>query len=102
MRADAADGVGVVRELHRRADLTLVCTSAPGCEGTAILATQDSGAVLFFSTATSFPAAALGADSISSRVQLVIPNGFTDARGEYALELLRRRPGLRAGFEAAA
>ena len=101
LHADAADSVGVVRALRRRADLTLVCTSVPGCEGTAILATQDSGAVLFFSTATAFPAAALGADSISSRAELVIPNGYTDDRGEYALDLLRRRPELRAGFEAA-
>jgi L-erythro-3,5-diaminohexanoate dehydrogenase len=71
----------------------------PGCEGTAILATSDSGAVLFFSTATAFPAAALGADSLSSRTQLIIPNGYTDDRGAYALSLLRRQPALRTAFE---
>jgi L-erythro-3,5-diaminohexanoate dehydrogenase len=92
--ADAADTLAVLRELSEPADLTLVCTSVPGCEGTAIAATRDSGTVLFFSTATSFAAAALGADGISSRVKLVIPNGYTDDRGAYALELLRRRPGL--------
>jgi L-erythro-3,5-diaminohexanoate dehydrogenase len=97
---DATDPVGTVAQLRRhglpRADLTLVCTSAPGCEGTAILATDDAGAILFFSTATSFPAAALGADSVSSRTRLVIPNGYTDDRGGYALDLLRRSAPLRS------
>jgi len=102
VRADATDSVAVVRALGRlgvpRADRTFLCTSVPGCEGTAILATRDSGTVLFFSTATSFPAAALGADSLSSRTQLVIPNGYTDDRGAYALGLLRRLPALRVAF----
>ena len=103
IRHDATDAVGALEALLRhglpRADLTLVCTTVPGCEGTAILATDEAGAVLFFSTATSFPAAALGADSISSRTRLIIPNGYTDDRGSYALDLLRRSPALRAVFE---
>ena len=56
--------------------------------------------MLFFSTATSFPAAALGADSVSSTTRLVIPNGYTADRGSYALDLLRRDPALRAAVEA--
>jgi L-erythro-3,5-diaminohexanoate dehydrogenase len=100
VHADATDSVAVLSALDRRADLTLVCTSVPGCEATAILATEDTGAVLFFSTATSFPAAALGADGISSHARLLIPNGYTEDRGAYALDLLRRLPSLRAAFEA--
>jgi L-erythro-3,5-diaminohexanoate dehydrogenase len=103
IRADASDSVGALEALQRhdlpRADLTLVCTSAPGCEGTAILATDEAGVVLFFSTATSFPAAALGADSVSSKTRLVIPNGYTDDRGDYTLDLLRRSRALRDAFE---
>ena len=56
--------------------------------------------MLFFSTATSFSAAALGTDAIGSRARLVIPNGCTDDHGDYTLELLRRIPALRASFEA--
>jgi L-erythro-3,5-diaminohexanoate dehydrogenase len=101
--ADATDPVAVLTALGAqglpRADLTLVCTSVRGCEGTAILATDEDGAVLFFSTATSFPAAALGADSVSSTTRLVIPNGYTEDRGRYALDLLRRDPALRAAVE---
>ena len=103
IRHDATDAVGVLAALlHHglpRADLTLVCTSVPGCEGTAILATDEAGAVLFFSTATSFPAAALGADSVASRTRLIIPNGYTEDRGSYALDLLRGSPALRDAFE---
>jgi L-erythro-3,5-diaminohexanoate dehydrogenase len=103
IRHDATDAVGALEALERhglpRADLTLVCTSVPGCEGTAILATDEAGAVLFFSTATSFAAAGLGADSLSSPTRLVIPNGYTADRGSYALDLLRGSPALREAFE---
>ena len=44
------------------ADLTIVCVDVPGCEGGAILSTADGGTVIFFSMATSFSAAALGAE----------------------------------------
>jgi L-erythro-3,5-diaminohexanoate dehydrogenase len=102
--ADATDPVATLTALAAhglpRADLTLVCTSVRGCEGTAILATDEAGAVLFFSTATSFPAVALGADSVSSTTRLIIPNGYAEDRGRYALDLLRRDPALRAAVES--
>jgi L-erythro-3,5-diaminohexanoate dehydrogenase len=103
--ADVTDTIETVEALSERtprpADLTLLCTTVPGGEGTAILTTADSGTILFFSTATSFAAAALGADAVGSQARLVIPNGFTDDRGEYAFDLLRRLPALREAFEAA-
>jgi L-erythro-3,5-diaminohexanoate dehydrogenase len=103
IQADVIDPVAVASELARlelpAADLTLLCTSVPGAEGTAILATAEHGAVLFFSTATRFAAAALGADAIGSQARLIIPNGLTDDRGEYALELIRTIAPLRAAFE---
>jgi L-erythro-3,5-diaminohexanoate dehydrogenase len=93
----------ILRELARRhrppADLTLLCTSVPGGEGTAILATASRGSVLFFSTATTFAAAGLGADAVGSQARLIIPNGLTDDRGDYAFELLRRNPALLDAFE---
>jgi len=104
IRADASRPLEVARALERaglsRADLTLVCVNVPGCEGAAILSTADSGAVIFFSTATSFSAAALGTDAIDCRARLAIPNGCTDDRGSYTIELLRRIPALLASFEA--
>jgi L-erythro-3,5-diaminohexanoate dehydrogenase len=66
------------------------------------VATADTGTILFFSTATTFAAAGLGADALGSRARLVIPNGLTRDQGEYAFELLRRVPELRRAFEAQA
>jgi hypothetical protein len=36
---------------------------------------------------------------VSSKTRLVIPNGFTDDRGDYALDLLRRSRALREAFQ---
>lgn len=105
LRADVTDPLAVTHGLAERglapAELTLLCTSVAGAEGTAILATERRGTVLFFSTATKFAAAALGADAVGSQAQLVIPNGLTDDRGEYALALLRRIAPLREAFGGA-
>jgi L-erythro-3,5-diaminohexanoate dehydrogenase len=103
VQADVTRPMPILRELARRhrppADLTLLCTSVPGGEGTAILATASRGSVLFFSTATTFAAAGLGADAVGSQARLIIPNGLTDDRGDYAFELLRRNPALLDAFE---
>lgn len=104
VEADVTDTVMTARALLDRGlprgDLTLLCTTVPGAEGTAIVTTAECGTIVFFSTATSFAAAALGADAVGSRARLVIPNGLTDDRGDYAFELLRRHPPLRELFEA--
>jgi len=106
VEADVTDTAETIRALAELdvppADLTLLCTTVPGAEGTAIVATADRGTILFFSTATSFAAAALGADAVGSHARLLIPNGLTDDRGEYAFELLRRHSALRAVFERSA
>jgi L-erythro-3,5-diaminohexanoate dehydrogenase len=103
--ADVTDTVSTADALAARGlppgDLTLLCTTVAGAEGTAIVATAERGTIVFFSTATSFAAAALGADAVGSRARLLIPNGLTDDHGEYAFELLRRHSALRKMFEAA-
>jgi L-erythro-3,5-diaminohexanoate dehydrogenase len=77
------------------ADLTVVVVNATGCEPTALLLTADDGAVLFFSMATSFPAAALSADGIGTAARMVVGSGYTPDHGAYALELVRRCDPLR-------
>lgn len=103
IQADVTDPLGVAGALSQAglppADLTLLCTSVEGAEGAALIATAPRGTIVFFSTATRFSAAALGADAVGSQAQLVIPNGLTDDRGEYALELLRGSPELVAVYE---
>jgi L-erythro-3,5-diaminohexanoate dehydrogenase len=98
IEADVTDPLGVAGQMAGVADLTLVCTSVPGAEGAALVATSAQGTIVFFSTATRFAAAALGADAVGSQARLVIPNGLTDDRGELALELLRAVAPLRVAF----
>ncbi len=80
------------------ADVTVVCVDVPGCEGGAVLATADGGTVVFFSMATSFAAAALGAEGLAADVRMLVGNGYAPGHAELALALLRRHEGVRALF----
>ncbi len=99
--ADARDPVGVsaaVRAAGGPADVTVVCVDVPGCEGGAILATAPGGTVIFFSMATSFSAAALGAEGVAADVTMLVGNGYVPGHAELALDLIRAEPGVRALF----
>ncbi|MFU8851840.1 zinc-binding alcohol dehydrogenase [Micromonospora sp. SL1-18] len=102
--ADARDPVGlstaVTTALGAPAEVTVVCVDVPGCEHGAILATEDGGTVIFFSMATSFAAAALGAEGLAADVTMLVGNGYVPGHAELALELLRAEPGVRRLFEA--
>jgi len=62
--------------------------------------TAPGGTVIFFSMATSFSAAALGAEGVAADVTMLIGNGYVPGHAELALDLLRSEPGVRALFEA--
>lgn len=81
------------------AEVTIVCVDIPGCEGGAILATADGGTVIFFSMATSFSAAALGAEGLAADVSMIVGNGYVPGHADHALSLLREVPGVRSLFE---
>jgi len=100
--ADARDPVALaaaVTEAGGPADVTVVCVDVPGCEGGAILATAEGGTVVFFSMATSFSAAALGAEGLAADVTMLIGNGYTPGHADYAMTLLRAEDGVRDLFE---
>jgi L-erythro-3,5-diaminohexanoate dehydrogenase len=100
--ADARHPVGLrdaVAAAGGPADVTVVCVDVPGCEGGAILATAERGTVVFFSMATSFSAAALGAEGLAADVTMLVGNGYVPGHAAYALELLRAEPGVRRLFE---
>ena len=102
--ADARDPLAladaVTAALAGPADVTVVCVDVPGCEHGAILSTLDGGTVIFFSMATSFPAAALGAEGLAADVTMLIGNGYVPGHAEYALRLLREQAGVRSLFAA--
>jgi L-erythro-3,5-diaminohexanoate dehydrogenase len=100
--ADARDPVGLAEGVATAggpADVTVVCVDAPGCEGGAILSTAQGGTVIFFSMATSFSGAALGAEGMAADVTMLIGNGYVPGHADLALELIRTNPAVRALFE---
>jgi L-erythro-3,5-diaminohexanoate dehydrogenase len=100
--ADARDPVALSRAVTSAggpADVTVVCVDVPGCEGGAILSTAERGTVVFFSMATSFSAAALGAEGLAADVTMLIGNGYVPGHADYAMSLLRENDGVRGLFE---
>lgn len=81
-------------------DLVVNCASVPGTEMGSILAARDGGEVLFFSMATSFTAAALGAEGVGKDIKLTMGNGYARGHARLALELLRATPALQRLFAA--
>jgi L-erythro-3,5-diaminohexanoate dehydrogenase len=99
--ADAREAVSLAEAITARsggADVTVVCVDVPGCEGGAILATRQGGTVIFFSMATSFSAAALGAEGAAADVTMLVGNGYVPGHADYALDLIRANPAVRALF----
>jgi len=100
--ADARDPIALreaVVAAGGPADVTVVCVDVPGCEGGAILATAEGGTVIFFSMATSFSAAALGAEGLAADVTMLVGNGYVPGHAEHALRLLREHDGVRRLLE---
>jgi L-erythro-3,5-diaminohexanoate dehydrogenase len=100
--ADAREPVGLssaVAGAGGPADVTVVCVDVPGCEGGAILSTAQGGTVIFFSMATSFTAAALGAEGVAADVTMLVGNGYVPGHAALALDLVRAEPGVRTIFE---
>jgi len=96
--ADARDPIALrdaVVDAGGPADVSVVCVDVPGCEGGAVLATAEGGTVVFFSMATSFSAAALGAEGLAADVTMLVGNGYLPGHAAYALDLVRRHPGVR-------
>jgi L-erythro-3,5-diaminohexanoate dehydrogenase len=100
--ADARDPVGLAERVEAAggpADVTVVCVDVPGCEGGAILSTRQGGTVIFFSMATSFSAAALGAEGMAADVTMLVGNGYVPGHADLALDLIRTTLSVRRLFE---
>ena len=100
--ADAQDPLAVSAAVGEPVQVSVVCVDVPGCEHGAILATENGGSVVFFSMATSFAAAALGAEGMAADVTMLVGNGYTPGHAELALDLYRSTPGVRRLFAARA
>ena len=76
-------------------DIVINCASRADCEMGAIMIAKDFAKVYFFSMATSFTKAALGAEGIGKDVDMIIGNGYCEGHAELALEIMRESDYLR-------
>lgn len=104
LKVDATRGVDVMQAVARATggalcDLVVNCASVPNTEMATILSVKDGGTAIFFSMATSFTAAALGAEGVGKDVTMIVGNGYVPGHADLTLDLLRAEPKLRALFE---
>jgi len=101
--ADATQPVPVLEKIEeftngQMCDVTINNVNITDTEMTSILCTKDTGVVYFFSMATSFTKAALGAEGVGSDVTMIVGNGYTRGHAEITLQLLRESEKLRKVF----
>jgi len=101
--ADATNAMVVYEEVKKvepdLCDVTINVVNVPNTEMACVLITKDHGTVYFFSMATSFTKAALGAEGIGSDVTMMIGNGYTKGHAELTLDLINHAPKIKALFE---
>ncbi len=102
--ADATKPVEVMEKVKEvtdgeMADITINCVNVTNTEMSSILATKDEGLIYFFSMATSFTKAALGAEGVGRDTTMIIGNGYTKGHAKIALEIMRESETLRKLYE---
>ena len=100
---DATDAVGLYNRIMeltggQLADIVINCVNIENTEMASILACKDGGTVYFFSMATSFTKAALGAEGVGKDVNMIVGNGYTKGHAEITLQVLRECEPLRRLF----
>jgi len=102
--ADASNPVAVFESVYgatdgKLLDVVMNTTNTPGTEMSTVMATRDDGTAYYFNMATSFTAAALGAEGIGKDVTMLIGNGYVRNHADISLDFVRSLPGLREYFE---
>ena len=104
LQGDATNPLEVLELVEEATDGELVDVvinnvNIPNTEMGSILPTKDDGLVYFFSMATSFTKAALGAEGVGKDVEMIVGNGYTKGHAEISLEILKENKQLREIFE---
>lgn len=104
INANAQDAVEIMEKVGaatggKMADVVINIVNVPNTEMSSILITKDEGTVYFFSMATSFTKAALGAEGVGKDVTMVVGNGYTKGHAEITLDIMRESKELRTIFE---
>ena len=80
-------------------DVVINNVNVPNTEMSSILITKDDGIVYFFSMATSFTKAALGAEGVGKDVQMIVGNGYAKNHADLTLGIVRESKLIRELFE---
>lgn len=101
---DAKDSVFIYEQVldrtgGRECDLAINCVNVQNTEMSTILPVRDNGIAYFFSMATSFTKATLGAEGVGKDVTMIMGNGYTKDHAEITLSELRENEGLRKIYE---
>src|SRR3989339_1112541 len=83
----------------RGCDVTVNNVNVPSTEMTSILITKGQGHVYFFSMATSFTKAALGAEGVGKDINLIVGNGYAKGHANLTLNIIRESKEIRELFE---
>jgi len=92
--ADATDAIYIYEKIMeltdgKLADVVINCVNIENTEMASILACKDDGTVYFFSMATSFTKAALGAEGVGKDVNMIVGNGYCKGHAAISLQVLR-------------
>jgi len=102
--ADSTNAVELMEAVKKAtdgemADVVINCVNISNTEMGSILSAKDTGLIYFFSMATSFTKAALGAEGIGRDTTMLIGNGYTKGHAEISLQIMRESESLRKRFE---
>ncbi len=84
---------------NKEVDIAVNCVNVGNTEMSTILPVRDEGVAYFFSMATSFTKATLGAEGVGKDVTMIMGNGYTKGHAQITLEELRENKPIRDFYE---
>ncbi|WP_430810398.1 MULTISPECIES: L-erythro-3,5-diaminohexanoate dehydrogenase [unclassified Carboxylicivirga] len=104
IKLNATDALGCYQTIEalsegKMADVVINNVNIPNTEMGSILMCKERGTVYFFSMATSFTKAALGAEGVGKDVNMLIGNGYAVGHANMAIDILRRNKKIRSLYE---
>jgi len=104
IQGDATDAVGTYEKIvevtgGELVDVTINMVNIENTEMASIMSTKDTGVVYFFSMATSFTKAALGAEGIGKEPLMIVGNGYTKNHAIISLQTVRDFPAIAKIFK---
>lgn len=100
---NATDAVGLFNQISELtggalADVVINVVNIPNTEMASIMLCKDNGMVYFFSMASDFTKAALGAEGVGKDINMLVGNGYTKGHANVALQVLRENEKIRELF----